>query len=205
MTEKSPVRIVAVDLQRDFGEEGGTDYRPRPCVDFIKTTLLPFLGQRDIKLAEIISDYRSPQPGAEYHCCVPGTPGFESLIPSARKLKSCWIKSMTSPVWVRENGGVADAAPGLPYPDPAAFQTWVNEVLGPSDAVEAVVLIGLSLDCCLLCVAQELSFRAYRVFYLVEGVDTYSGCSKEKEMVLNSVARFWARALSWEELQQRLP
>jgi nicotinamidase-related amidase len=50
-----------------------------------------------------------------------------------------------------------------------------------------VVLIGLTLDCCVLCTAQEFLFRGYDVRVLKEGVDTYGGTAEEKEILLGSV------------------
>jgi nicotinamidase-related amidase len=91
-----------------------------------------------------------------------------------------WIKSMNSPVWIRENRGNALAQPGLPYPDPLAFSGWLQRVIGSPQEVEQLILIGLTLDCCVLCKAQELSFRAYSVKFLIEGVDTFSGSLQEK-------------------------
>lgn len=51
-------KIVSVDLQKEFSAPGGKHYRPHSNVKFIKDTLVQFLRKKDMKIAEIISDYR---------------------------------------------------------------------------------------------------------------------------------------------------
>jgi nicotinamidase-related amidase len=176
----------------------------RPCVDFIKQVLIPHLRERDIKLAEIVSDYRLPRPGDEFACCIPGTAGYASEIPADVKHPELWVKCMNSPVWIREHGGVADLPPGLPYPDPAAFTGWLSRTVGPAEHTE-VVLIGLTLDCCVLCTAQELSFRGYRVRFLVEAVDTFNGSLEEKLALLKVPLANWGTPIAWEQLRAIAP
>ncbi len=200
-----PVRIISVDFQKDFSAEGGACYRVRPCTDFIRDVLVPHLRQRDARVAEIVSDYRLPRPGDRFECCVPGTAGYESEIPDDVKHPRVWIKCMNSPIWVRENGGVADRPPGLPYPDPAAFTAWLNGTVGSVDEAGDIVLIGLTLDCCVLCTAQELSFRGYRVRFLVEAVDTYSGSAEEKRALLQVPLANWGQPISWAQLRDMTP
>lgn len=60
------MQIVSVDFQRDSSAEEGLCYRVRPCVDFIKSVLVPYLRKRDLKVTEIVSDYRLPRPGDEF-------------------------------------------------------------------------------------------------------------------------------------------
>ena len=64
-----------------------------------------------------------------------------------------------------------------------------------------IILIGLTLDCCVLCTSQELSFRGYKVRFLVEAVDTYSGSLKEKQAMLETPHANWGQPISWNELR----
>jgi nicotinamidase-related amidase len=193
-----------VDFQKDFASPTGKCYRPRGCIDFINIDLQPYYRQHGLQIAEIVSDYRLPRPGDEFECCVPGTSGYESGIQAGIKKGPAWIKSMNSPVWTRKNAGNPARKPGLPAPNPRAFSAWLRQVIGLPEEVSAVVLIGLTIDCCVLCIAQELSFRAYPVRYLIEGVDTFSGDQAEKEAILKSPAANWGQAITWSEFKKLL-
>lgn len=198
------IKLICVDLQKDFSAEGGKYYHPHKNVPFIKETLVPFLQDHNIKVAEIISDYRQPRPGDRSDSCNPGTIGYESELPEDIKLQPTWIKCMNNPIWTRGNIGVASSDPGLPYEDPAAFDTWLNAVVGKPEETD-VVLLGLTIDRCVLCTAQELSMRGYKVYVLEEGVDVYSGIDTEKIEVLNSpILKNWGKVIPWDELKQRL-
>ena len=72
-----PYKFLSVDLQKDFTREDGIHFKHRPSVMFIEKTLLPFLQENHIKVAEIISDYRQPRPGRKDDFCKPGTKGYE--------------------------------------------------------------------------------------------------------------------------------
>jgi hypothetical protein len=196
------VKIVSVDLQKDFSAEKGLCYIPRPCTEFIKSVLIPYVRRYDIKIAEIISDYRLPRPGDEFECCVPGTDGYKSEIPNDVKDPNVWIKSMNSPIWIRENRGVPGKPAGIPYPDPVAFSDWTKVVLGTPVDNNAIVLIGLTLDCCILCTAQELKFRGYQIRFLVEGLDTYSGSQEEKQEILKIPLSNWGEPISWNQIRK---
>ena len=196
------IKIVSVDFQKDFTAPGGLHYRVRPSVDFVKNVLIPHLAERDIKVAEIVSDYRQPRPGDRGDCCRPGEWGYESEIPASVKDAHVWIKCMNSPIWVRENGGDPGKPPGLPYQDTKKFDEWIAETVGESDDTE-VVLIGLTLDCCVLCAAQEFSFRGFSVNVLSEAVDTYSGDQDEKELAAKGPLKNWATLIDWVEFQKR--
>ena len=197
--------IVSVDFQKDFSSADGLCYRPRPCVDFIKDILVPYLRKHDLRVAEIVSDYRLPRPGDRFECCVPGKVGYESEIPQDVKLPQVWVKCMNSPVWIRENGGVAAKPPGIPYPDPVGFTEWLRTTVGAPEDTRGIILIGLTLDCCVLCTAQELSFRGYQVRFLIEAVDTYGGGLEEKQTILKIPLENWGQPLSWKQLIQSSP
>ncbi len=194
------MRIIAVDFQKDFTASDGACYRVRPCVNFILETLVPHCRKYGLRIAEIISDYRPPRPGTHFAHCVPGTTGYESALPADVKYSPAWIKCMHSPVWVRKNGGRAGVVPGLPYPDPGGFNQWLLDRIGPPQNESPVILIGLTLDCCILCTAQELEFRGYQVRFLVEGVDTFAGCPKQKLNLFETPLAFWGQPIPWLEL-----
>jgi len=201
----SKIKIIAVDLQKDFTSKGGICYNPRKSVKFVKEIFIPFLRKNNIKVAEIVSDYRQPRPGDRGNLCHPGKKGYESEIPNDVKLKNIWIKCMNSPIWTRKNIGLANKKPGLPYENPKAFDKWLNKVIGKPEIGMEVVLIGLTVDCCVLCMAQELSWRGYKIKILEEAVDTYSGSSQEKKQILsNPPLTNWAKSISWKTLGGKL-
>lgn len=193
--------FISIDLQRDFTEPGGKAYRIRPCVDFIKNTLIPHFEKNGLKTAEIISDYRQPRPGDRGDCCWPGTKGYESIIPDIIKKQSVWVKCMNSPIWTRNNIGDQNKQPGIPYQDGNKFQKWLDGIIGPINSNIEVVLFGLTSDCCVLSTAQELDWRGYKVLILKEAVDNYSGDQDEKELVLNNPPLTnWAQIVSWKDI-----
>lgn len=194
------MKIISVDFQKDFTVAGGACYKYRPSVGFVKKTLIPYLTEKQIKIAEIISDYRQPRHDID-NLCVPGAMGFESEIPESVKVKPVWIKCMNSPIWVRDGIGVKNAIPGFPYQNPKFFDNWLSEVVGSSQESRDVVLFGLTLDCCVLSCAQELDFRGYNVMILSEATDVYSGdASAKKYLLANVPLRNWAKPISFKEL-----
>lgn len=96
-------KIISVDLQKEFSSPGGKHYRPHPNVKFVRETLIPFLREHDIRVVEIISDYRQPRPGDLDDSTKPGQWGYVSELPDDVKLKPVWIKCMNSPIWTRKN------------------------------------------------------------------------------------------------------
>ena len=48
------IKIISVDFQKDYTARGGICYKPRPAVDFVKNTFIPYLKENNIKIAEII-------------------------------------------------------------------------------------------------------------------------------------------------------
>jgi len=199
------IKIISVDFQKEFSAKNGKHYRPHSNVDFIKNILVPFLRENNFKIAEIISDYRQPRPGDLDDSTRPGEEGYISEIPEDVKLKNIWIKCMNSPIWIRENIGNPNKKPGLPYQNPKAFTDWLNYTIGKPKKVDEVVLIGLTIDCCVFCTAQELKFRGYNVKILTEAVDTYSGDPQEKKMILSNLPLLnWANSISWDTLKKIL-
>jgi nicotinamidase-related amidase len=195
--------FLAVDLQNDFAKQGGTWYRRRACVPFVLTTLLPFLRDQGFRIREIISDYRQPRPGDPGLGCIPGTWGYESIIPPEYKHPDIWIKSMNSPIWVRGGIGDADHRPGVPFQDPASFNYWLKCAVGPSETKE-IVLFGLTTDVCVLSTAQELSWRGYKVHTLVDATDTYKGSKTTKFQTINGALKRWSEIIFWDQLKPLL-
>ena len=199
------LKFISVDLQKEFSSKEGKHYNPHENVDFIKKTLIPFLRENNIKIAEIISDYRQPRPGDLDDSTRPGEDGYLSEIPEDIKLENVWIKCMNSPIWRRKNIGKSNKNPGLPYQDPQAFTKWLNSTIGSPKNVDEVILIGLTIDCCVFCTAQELKWRGYSVKILKEGVDVYSGNQKEKKLILsNRPLLNWAEVISWKDLKNKI-
>lgn len=194
--------FIAVDIQNDFASEGGLFYTSKPSVKFLKETLFPFLKEKGMKINNIISDYRAFRPGYKKEACVPGTWGYETLVPK-ELTKITRIKSMNSPLWVRENIGEARKKAGPPYQDPKGFNDWLDKNVGNPEEV-IPILIGLTIDCCVLSTAQEVSWRGYKSLILKEGVDHATGKIEDRDKVLDSTAFNWGKAVSWEELKTKL-
>jgi len=198
-------KFISIDLQRDFTDDKGIAYRNRPSVDFIKNELNSFFIKNNAKINEIISDYRAPRLGDRGDLCYPGEWGYESMIINEAKNADVYIKCMNSPIWTRKNIGQPNSKPGIPYQDPERFNEWLEKTIGKPQEGINVVLFGLTVDCCVLCTAQELNFRGYKVYVLEEATDTYSGSLEEKEMVLgNPPFTNWAEKISWEEISNNM-
>ena len=199
------IKIISVDFQKEFSNKIGKHYRPRPSVKFIKEILVPFLRQNKIKIAEIISDYRQPRPRDIDDSCYPGTEQYQSEIPEDIKLKPIWIKCMNSPIWTRKNIGKQNKKAGIPYQNPKLFIKWLHKIIGKPKEVDLVIMIGLTLDCCIFSTAQELNWQGYNIAILKEGTDTYSGDKKEKEIILNNYPLSnWAKPINWKELKETM-
>ncbi len=195
-------KFLSVDLQNDFASEGGSHYKIRPSINFDKEVLFPFLKGKNIQVSEIISDYRQPRPGDRDESCVPGTWGYESIVPK-EIVKSQWIKCMNSPIWIRENIGDTNKTAGLPYQDTKAFGEWLDKNIGkPGESIP--VLFGLTIDCCVLSALQELSWRGYEPVVLKDAVDHYKGTEDAKEAVLKTPINNWAEVITWDELKSKI-
>ena len=196
------MRFICVDMQNDFASEGGMFYKARDSVNFLHDELIPHLKKCKIKMAEIVSDYRQPRPGDPRDCCRPGEWGYDSVIPRDVVSENVWVKTMNSPVWTRDNAGIKDAEPGLPRPDMDAFKNWLEDTIGQPGPV---ILVGLTLDRCILSTAQELTYLGYQVKVLEEGTDTASGDLEEKEYLLyNPPLIYWAEALRWADIKSKM-
>jgi len=201
-TEGSPV-ILFIDLQFDFTRPGGACYNPRSSPIFIREVLFPFIRDNHMKCAQVISDYRQPRPGDPRDCCKPGEWGYASEVPDDILTGGTWIKCMNSPIWIRSGIGDARSTPGVPRQDPVSFDRWLEGSLGSQPG--RVVLAGLTLDSCILCAAQELTFRGYEVLVLDEATDTRSGSPQEKDLLIrNPPLTFWSRPIDFSNLMHLL-
>ncbi|HEY4515596.1 MAG TPA: hypothetical protein VJH67_00175 [Candidatus Paceibacterota bacterium] len=195
-------QLLAIDLQNDFATEGGKHYVHRPCTDFLKENVFPFLKEKNIKVNEIVSDYRQPRPGDRDESCIPGTWGYESIVPK-EIIKSQWIKCMNSPIWIRGNIGDPEKIAGLPYQDTEKFGKWLEENFGSPKEVTPV-LFGLTIDCCVLSTLQELNWRGYYTKVIYEGVDHYLATEEAKESVLKTPIPNWAEVVHWDEIKEKI-
>ena len=107
---------------------------------------------------------------------------------------------MNSPVWVRDNAGKEGKAPGIPYPAPHLFSEWLITEIGSADSQEEIIIFGLTLDCCVLSLAQELYFRGYKTRILYEAVDTYVGTKEQKDNMFETPLPMWAKKITWKEI-----
>lgn len=197
------IELLSVDLQNDFASEGGICFEERPSVSFIVETFVPFLREHEVKVSEILSDYRQPRRGDPRYCCKPGDWGFKSILPRDVIKGEVWIKSMNDPTWIRKNGGIAEEEPGEPYQDPTSFDNWLEKNVGPYEEVDLLVLFGLTADRCVLCTAQQLAFRGYDVKVLSDATDVRSGNPEEKKQLLNTTPfLYWSEPITFEELSQ---
>ncbi len=194
------IKFISIDFQKEFTTKEGKWFNSGRSVEFVKNKVILFLQEHKIKISEIISDYRQPRPGDSGDGCYPGTDGYESEILVDVKNKDIWVKCMNSPLWIRDNGGIPDSNPGLPYQDTEKFSIWLKNNIGEPKDVEFVVLIGLTIDCCVLCTAQELTFRGYNVKIIEEATDPAGGEEKyKKSIITKSPLLNWAEVIKWEE------
>ena len=198
------IKIICVDFQKEFSDSRGKWFNKGSSIKFIKEVLIPFLKDKKIIINEIVSDYRQPRLGDTGVGCIPGTLGYESDIPKDIKNNDIWIKCMNSPIWVRDNIGNKDKNAGLPYQDPEKFNNWLINNIGSPDEVDLIILFGLTMDCCLLCTAQELNLRGYKVKMLYEAVDPMDSTNEKykKQLSEKSPILTWSGFITFEELKK---
>ncbi|MBI4992313.1 MAG: isochorismatase family protein [Candidatus Harrisonbacteria bacterium] len=196
--------FIVVDAQNYFFyKKKDGKYIQKPLINFFQKILFPYLKKKGIKLNEIISDYRQPRPGDSGNMCHPGDWGYESVIPMELR-KSQWIKCMNSPIWVRDNIGLKNKKPGLPYPDSKRFGRWIDKNIGGTKKVSPIIF-GLTIDCCVLSTIQEFRWRGYKPIVIKEAVAHSNGSEKDKEAVLEkSAISWWANVLSWKDVKKLL-
>lgn len=202
------MKLVSVDFQNDFVSPGGVHFGGQPCVDFVRSTVLPFCRTHGVSVAEIISDYRSADGDEDGEdtdtTCVPGRWGYESAIPADLKPTPPWVKASIAPTWVRDGGGRADAVPGPARADPVGFTRWLESALGPAGSCGPVVIVGLVLEVCVLASLIDIRLRGYPAAVLIEGVDTYDGDPERKRAFLDTLSGFWGPPVSWADCAAEL-
>lgn len=199
------VKFISVDFQKDFSNPIGKNFNKGKSVDFIKNVFIPYCRENHLIINEIISDYRHPRPSKKGDgcSCIPGTEGYKSEIPVDIKNKNQWIKCMNNPIWTRKNAGIANKQAGIPYQDPEGFNKWLEETIGTPSETDLVVLIGLTMECCVFCTGQELFFRGYNVKILYEGTDPMeTGEDYKNNIIANPPFNIWNNIIRFDELKE---
>ena len=200
---KREYEFIAVDFQKDFTETNGLCYVDGSSIDFVKHELTAFLLEKNIKAHEIISDYRLPRLSRKISSCDPNTEGFVSELSDEIKYTDPWIKCMHNPLWTRDNIGLKDKEPGIPYQDPVKFDLWLKNHIGFSNDNKEIVIFGLTMEVCVLALAQELYFRGYKVNVLYEATDPMNERMKYKDFIAkHSTLSLYANILSFKELKK---
>ena len=189
--------FICVDFQNDFASFGGANFNKGKSASFIKEKVFPFLKEHDIRASEIISDYRLPRGKSKNESCIPGSWGFQSLLPSTIKKGTPWIKCMHNPLWIRKNIGIPNAILGKEYQSPRKFNKWLKDNVPNNN----VVLFGETADCCMLQVASELYFRGYNVYFIYEACDPMNErLDKKDDILYHSSVSIYAKTICFDEL-----
>lgn len=198
---KTNYEFLCVDFQKDFACAEGKNFNKGNGAQFIQDTLFPYLVANGIRVAEIVSDYRLPRGKSKNESCVPGTDGYDSLLPNKLRKGKPWVKCMHNPLWTRDNIGVANASPGDVRQDPQAFNEWLAEHIQH----KKVVLFGLTADCCVLQVASELYFRGFEVYVIYEATDPMNERLDCKDGVMyHSSLNIYATTIHFDEFTKEL-
>lgn len=194
---KTNYEFLCVDFQKDFACADGKNFNKGNGARFIQDTLYPYLVANGIRVAEIVSDYRLPRGKSKNESCIPGTDGYESLLPNKLRKGKPWVKCMHNPLWTRKNIGVANAPLGEIYQDSQGFNKWIAEHI----ECKKVVLFGLTADCCVLQVASELYFRGYDVYVIYEATDPMNERLEHKDSIMyRSSLNIYATTIHFDEL-----
>ena len=198
-------KFLSVDFQNEFADIKGKWYNGGKSIEFVKTQLVPFFKENNIKINEIISDYRAPRLADSGVGCIPGEFGFESILPTDIKEKDVWIKCMNSPIWIRDNIGIKDKQPGHPYQDTSLFDKWLLDKFGQPSETLTIILFGLTLDCCVLATAQELKWRGYNVKILIEATDVMPNKNQieiKNQITNGEVLNHWLNFINFDEIKK---
>jgi nicotinamidase-related amidase len=198
-------KFLCVDFQNYFAEKGCKQYNGGDSIGFITDTLIPFLRGKNRLVSEIISDYRLPRPFGRNDDCRPCDFAYLSKLPDDIKSKNVWVKSMNSPIWVRKNGGKANSKTALPYQNPKKFDKWLRKEFGEPKKELTIIVFGLTLDCCVLAVCQELFWRGYQCKILTEATDPMPNKNQAKikdEIVNGEILKHWLKFIRFGELKK---
>lgn len=196
-------KFLCVDFQNEFVDRNGKWFNGGKSIEFIKNELIPFLIKKQIKISEIISDYRPPRNKDSGVGCIPGEFGYQSALPNEIKENQAWIKCMNSPLWTRNNIGDKNKQAGLPFQDTIGFDRWLKMQFGEPNHSFTIILFGLTLDCCVLATAQELYWRGYNVKILLEATDVMPNKNQEKvkqQIVKGEVLNHWLQFINFKQL-----
>ncbi len=198
-------KFLSVDFQNDFAHPKGKWFNGGKSIKFVNTKLIPFLKQNQLKVSEIISDYRAPRLKGFGIGCIPGEFGFESILPDEVKEKPIWVKCMNSPTWIRKNCGIKNKKPSFPFQDTKSFDKWLIKQFGKPTEDLTIILFGLTLDCCVLATAQELRFRGYNFKILIEATDVMPNKNQDeikKQIVYGEVLNHWLNFIAFDEVKK---
>lgn len=194
--------FIVVDFQKDFTTVDGLCYINGESIDFVKNDLKEFFQTNKIKVHEIKSDYSLPRLNRTEASCVPNTDGFLSDLSEDVRYSDPWIKCMHNPLWIRKNIGKANRKQGKPYQDSKKFNKWLINHIGLPEDNKEIVLFGLSMEVCILSVAQELYFRGYNVKVLYEATDPMNIRMEYKDFIAeNSSLTLYANVIFFEEVK----
>jgi hypothetical protein len=181
----------------------GLCYVNGKSVEFIKGTLLKYLKKKNLKAHEILSDYRVPRINRKISTCNPNDDGFKSDLPDEIKANDPWIKCMHNPLWIRDNIGDPRGIIGEPYQSPEKFNTWLKNHIGLPTEKKLIVLFGLTMEVCVLSVAQELYFRGYNVAVLYEATDPMNERMEYKNYIAyHSTLSVYAKLIKFSDLKE---
>ncbi len=189
--------FICIDFQNDFVNEQGKNFITGDSVKFIQNYLFDYFTKNNIKVAEIVSDYRLPRGKSVNESCIPGTFGYISCLPEDLRKGKQWIKCMHNPLWIRKNIGVPHKKLGKEFQSPRKFNNWLKNNIYSKD----VILFGETADCCLLQTASELYFRGYNVYFIYEATDPMNERLNIKEDLLkNSSINIYAKVICFDDL-----
>lgn len=163
--------LVSVDFQNSYLLKGQEFYSSRPgLLSGITRHLYPLLKKYDIRVFQIMSDYRAPSKEHKIGC-QPGTIGFMSGLDNKYCEGETFYKANISPLWQRKNIGLADCPTDEPYLEPKKFHDWVrNNFDTPSET--KIILMGIGIESSMFATAKEFSQLGYDVYFLFEACDT---------------------------------
>ena len=163
--------LVSVDFQNSYLLKGQEFYCSRPgLLSGITRNLYPLLKKYDIRVFQIMSDYRAPSKEHKIGC-QPGTIGFMSGLDNKYCEGETFYKANISPLWQRKNIGLADSPTDEPYVDTKKFTDWINNNFdSPSET--KIILMGIGIESSMFATAKEFSQLGYDVYFLFEACDT---------------------------------
>jgi len=191
--------FLSVDFQYDFASINGKNFNGGNSSQFITDILIPYLENKNIKVSEIMSDYRLPRGKSKNESCVPGTIGFKSLLPESLRIGKPWIKCMHNPLWIRKNIGLENKILGDVYQSPEKFNNWLEKQFDSKN----IIIFGQTIECCVFQTAAELYFRGYNVLIIKEATDPmYERINNKEDIINNSNLNLYAKVIEFEKIKK---